>query len=92
MYQCPKPQSGGKCADLVLTPLELIAKIAALVSPPRTHRHRYFGALAPHAPLRAAVTAMALAPPGEGTPATPAPTLPKPASLTAGANATPVAG
>ena len=42
VYQCPEPQSGGKCADLVLTPLELIAKIAALVPPPRTHRHRYF--------------------------------------------------
>ena len=31
---------------------------AALVPPPRTHRHRYFGVLAPNSPLRAAVTAM----------------------------------
>ncbi len=38
VYYCPKPQSGGKQADLVLTPLELIERIAALV-PPRTHRH-----------------------------------------------------
>ena len=59
MYHCPKPQSGGKCEDLVLTPLELIDRIAALVPPPRTHRHRYFGVLAPNSPLRAAVTAMA---------------------------------
>ena len=29
--------------------------------PPRIHRHRYFGVLAPHSPLRAAVTALALA-------------------------------
>jgi len=59
VYHCPKPQSGGKQADLVLTPLELIARIAALVPPSRTHRHRYFGVLAPNSPLRAAVTAMA---------------------------------
>jgi Putative transposase len=44
---------------LVLTPLELIAKVAALVPPPRVHRHRYYGVLAPNAPLRAAVTALA---------------------------------
>lgn len=31
VYHCPKPQSGGKRADLVLTPLELIDRIAALV-------------------------------------------------------------
>lgn len=38
VYHCPKPQAGGKRADLVLTPLELIDRIAALVQPPRTHR------------------------------------------------------
>ena len=43
---------------MVLTPLELIDRIAALVPPPRTHRHRYYGVLAPNSPLRAAVTAM----------------------------------
>ena len=30
--------------------------------PPRTHRHRYYGVLAPNAPLRAAVTALAPVP------------------------------
>lgn len=30
--------------------------------PPRVHRHRYYGVLAPNAPLRQAVTAMASAP------------------------------
>jgi len=43
----------------VLTPLELIERIAQLVPPPRTHRHRYYGVLAPNSPLRGAVTAMA---------------------------------
>ena len=38
LYHCPKPQTGGKRGDLVLTPLELIDRIAALVPPPRTHR------------------------------------------------------
>lgn len=59
----PKPQTGGKQADLMLTPLELIDRIAALVPVPRTHRHRYFGVLAPNSPLRAAVTALAHAVP-----------------------------
>jgi hypothetical protein len=56
---------------LVLTPLELIDKIAALVPRPRVHRHRYYGVLAPNAPLRAAVTALAPVPvpaPAPGTP------------------------
>ena len=41
---------------------------AALVPPPRTHRHRYFGVLAPNASLRAVVTAMAQAGPAQVTP------------------------
>ncbi len=40
-------------------------RIAALVPPPRTHRHRYYGALAPNSPLRAAVTALAQAAPSQ---------------------------
>src|SRR5450759_3032586 len=61
VYDIAKPRPAGPSA-LVLTPLELIAKIAALVPPPRTHRHRYYGVLAPNAPLRAAVTALAPVP------------------------------
>lgn len=45
-----------------------------LVPPPRRHRLRYFGVLAPNAPLRAAVTAMA----PEGV----ADSVPQPASKT----------
>ncbi len=32
-----------------------------MLPPPRIHRHRYFGVLAPNSPLRTAVTALALA-------------------------------
>lgn len=76
VYRCAKQRSepdsdkrGAKADELHLTPLELIDRIAALVPPPRTHRHRYFGVLAPNSPLRAAVTALAQ------------PTAPQPATV-----------
>ena len=66
VYRCAKQRSeptsdkrGTNVDELQLTPLELIDRIAALVPPPRTHRNRHFGVLAPNSPLRAAVTAMA---------------------------------
>jgi hypothetical protein len=46
LYHNPKPRSDSP-RDLVLTPLELIDKIAAHIPPPRAHRHRYYGVLAP---------------------------------------------
>jgi hypothetical protein len=52
-------QSEKYSGELVLTPPELINRIAQLVPPPRTHRDRCCGVLAPNSPLRAAVTAMA---------------------------------
>ena len=58
--RAPSPVRGGN-GPLLLTPLELLDRLAALVPPPRVHRHRYFGVLAPNSPLRAAVTALALA-------------------------------
>jgi hypothetical protein len=65
VYRCAKQRSepgrdkrGAKTDELTLTPLELIDRIAALVPPARTHRHRYFGVLAPNSPLRSAVTAL----------------------------------
>ena len=58
IYHNPKPRTDSP-RDLVLTPLELIGRIAALVPPPRAHRHRYYGVLAPNQPMRAAVTALA---------------------------------
>lgn len=66
LYRCAKQYSeptsdkrGAKVGELHLTPLELIDRIAALMPPPRTHRHRYFGVLAANSPLRCAVTALA---------------------------------
>ena len=52
-------QSDQYSGELVLTPLELIDRIAQWVPPPRAQRHRYYGVLAPNSPLRGAVTAMA---------------------------------
>ena len=94
VFRCAKQHSepasdrrGPRADELTLTPLELINRIAALVPPPRTHRHRYFGVLAPNSPLRAAVTALAQAAPSQlvKVPAEPAtaecdvPTQPEPA-------------
>ena len=54
VYEAIKPGSGGG-VNLLLTPLELIERLAALIPPPRRHRHRYYGVLAPNAPLRVQV-------------------------------------
>lgn len=66
VYRCAKQQSepssdkpSTRVDELHLTPLELIERIAALVPPPRTHRHHYFGVLAPNSPLSAAAVALA---------------------------------
>ena len=64
LHELTKPGPGGS-ASLLLTPLALLDRLAALVPPPRLHRHRYFGVLAPNSPLRTAVTALA---PGATTP------------------------
>ncbi len=39
--------------------LELLDRLAALIPPPRQHRVRYYGVLAPHSALREAVIATA---------------------------------
>ena len=54
-----RPGPSGSGAQ-ILTRLQLIDRLAALVLLPRVHRHRYYGVLAPNSPLRPAVTAMAL--------------------------------
>jgi len=66
VYEGIKAGPGGSIS-LMLTPLELIERLAALIPPPRRHRHRYYGVLAPNAPLRGQVTALAGVP--DGTPA-----------------------
>ncbi len=55
----PISASADGTTELSLSPLELIDQIAALVPPPRVHRHRYHGVLAPNSPLHANVTALA---------------------------------
>jgi hypothetical protein len=57
VYRLPKPRRDGATA-LTLTPLELIDHLAALIPPPRLHRQRDHGVLAPNAPLRAAAIAV----------------------------------
>jgi hypothetical protein len=47
VYRLPKPQRDGT-TSLTLTPLELIDHLAALIPPPRLHRHRYHRVLAPN--------------------------------------------
>jgi hypothetical protein len=61
VYESVKPGPGGS-VRVMLTPLELIERLAALMPPPRRHRHRYYGVLAPNAPLCAQVTALACVP------------------------------
>ncbi len=41
-----------------LTPLEFLQRLALLIHPPRIHRHRYHGVLAPNAKLRYQVIAL----------------------------------
>ena len=58
VYRLRKPTVDGQ-TELILTPLELLDCLAYLVTPPRVHKHRYCGVLAPNARLRKAVTATA---------------------------------
>ena len=58
VHESIKPGPGGG-VRVMLTPLELIERLVALIAPPRRHRHRSYDAEAPNAPLRAQVTALA---------------------------------
>jgi hypothetical protein len=60
--------------DIVLEPLDFIARLAALIPPPRVHLTRYHGVFAANAALRAAITPAgrgSKAPSGEAERATP---------------------
>jgi putative transposase len=46
---------------LILEPLDFLARLAALVPPPRMHTTRYHGVFAAHHALRAAITPPAVA-------------------------------
>ena len=53
------------------------AEAAALIAPPRIHRHRYHGVLAPNAPVRAQVRALARQAPAPRPAAAPVPRAPE---------------
>ena len=76
VYRFDKPQPDGH-TQLRLTPLELIDRLAALIPPPRLHRHRYHGVLASNAPLRPQLTALARQAPAPLPEAAPAPHAPE---------------
>ncbi len=57
-YRLTKPGPKGE-TELILTPDQFLDRIAALIPPPRRHRHRYFGILAPNSPWRKAIVARA---------------------------------
>jgi len=54
-YTLEKPWRDGT-THVVLEPLDFIARLAALVPPPRRHLTRYHGAFAPNSGLRALIT------------------------------------
>ena len=54
VYSLRKPTLDGR-TELIMTPLELLDRLAHLITPPRIHKHRYCGVLAPNAKLRRAV-------------------------------------
>lgn len=49
LYESAKLGPGGN-SPLVLTPLELLDRLAVLVPPPRIHRHRHYGVRRPTYP------------------------------------------
>ena len=57
IYRLPHSAPDGSTA-LSLTPVEFLERLALLIAPPRVHRHRYHGALAPNARLRCQVIAL----------------------------------
>jgi hypothetical protein len=58
VYNLRRPTADGR-TELLLTPEELMDRLAQLVIPPRIHKHRYCGVLAPNARLCQAVVVSA---------------------------------
>jgi len=89
VYRMKRPRGGS--LFLLLTPDELLAKLATLVPPPRVHGIRYHGVFAPNSKVRARVVPP---PPAPDSGAEPDPSDPVPpvAAPEAGTPATPPAG
>jgi hypothetical protein len=56
-YQPARPTPNGRTI-LGLSPLEFLDALSRLIPPPRVHRHRYHGVLAPNARLRSRVVTL----------------------------------
>jgi hypothetical protein len=74
-YQPARPTPDGRTL-LALSPLEFLETLSRLIPPPRVHRHRYHGVLAPNARLRARIVALPrddpdMSEPEEGSPEIP---------------------
>jgi hypothetical protein len=67
LYRLKHPWRGGS-THVVFEPLELVAKLAALVPPPRFNLVRYHGVLAPAAHSRPEIVPESLPPEGETSP------------------------
>ena len=59
LYGHRPEQRQQRSIELRLSPSEFLDRVAALIPPPRKHRHCYFGVLAPNSPWRAQVVAQA---------------------------------
>jgi len=79
-YRVKSPRSAG-ATHRVMTPMELMARLSALVPPPRSPLVRYHGVLAPNSPWRVAVVPL---PPVEEWPACVAPAPTRPGEAKAG--------
>ena len=66
-YQPARPTPDGRTL-LALSPLEFLEALSRLIPPPRVHRHRYHGVLAPNARLRAPVVVLGRDNPGTADP------------------------
>ena len=53
LYRMKRPRGGSRL--LLLTPCQLVGKLATLVPPPRVHGVRYHGVFAPHSKVRSRV-------------------------------------
>ena len=51
VYRLRRPLLDGR-TEILLRPVDLLARLVDLLTPPRKHRHRYCGVLAPAARLR----------------------------------------
>lgn len=63
-YELRRPRDDGS-THLILEPLDLLEKLAALIPPPREHGLTYHGILAPHAKKRGEVTRSSRAAPDD---------------------------